>query len=460
MATITSSGIGSGLDINGIVEQLMSIERRPIVALEQRKSTVQTQISAFGQVKSALSTLQSAVKRLDDPSVRYATTASVSEGAGFTASASAGASTGTYEIGVQQLAQAQRVATSATQTFDPSAGGTLTIGAGGQSVQIDFAAGGTLEDLGTAINDQAGSLVRASIVDNGEARQLVLTGAQTGASQAFSLTGTGGLEALTFDPNAADPPTDPSSGLYLVQAAQDAQVTFDGLTVTRPSNTIEDLIPGVTIELRSVTDEQTARLTVERDDAALKEAMQSFVEAYNAVNNTLYTLSYYDPETRTAGPLSGDASVRMIQSQLRNSLNSLTGSGPLRNFTDLGLSFDDKGTLSLDEAKFAQALQNAPEAVNQMLVGTDAQPGLTRRLAPVLEANLQTGGMLDARVQGLTASVTMIDRQKERLESQLGRIEQNYLRQFNAMDAIVGQYASLGVYLQQQFDALLASTKN
>lgn len=458
MATITSSGIGSGLDINGIIDQLMAVERKPIDALEQRKSTVQTQISAFGQVKSALSTLQSAVKRLDDPSVRYATTASVSEGAGFTASASAGASTGTYEIGVQQLAQAQRVATSATEGFNPSAG-TLTISADDQSVEIDFT-GGTLEDLRTAINDQAGSLVRASIVDNGGVRQLVLTGAQTGASQAFSLMGTEGLEALTFDPKAEDPPTDPSSNLYLVQAAQDAQITFDGLTVTRPSNTIEDLIPGVTIELRSVTAEQTARLTVKRDDAALKEAMQSFVDAYNAVNNTLHTLSYYDPETRTAGPLSGDASVRMIQNQLRNSLNSLTGSGPLRNFTDLGLSFDDKGTLSLDEAKFAQALQNAPEAVNQMLVGTDAQPGLARRLAPVLEANLQTGGLLDARVQGLTARVTLIDQQKERLELQLERIEQNYRRQFNAMDTIVGQYASLGSYLQQQFDALLASTKN
>jgi flagellar hook-associated protein 2 len=458
MATITSSGIGSGLDINGIVEQLMSIERRPIVALEQRKSTVQTQISAFGQVKSALATLQAAVKRLDDPSVRFAAAASVSEGAGFTATASAGAATGTHEIGVQRLAQAQRVATNANEGFNPGAG-TLTISAGDQSVEIDFT-GGTLEDLRTAINDQAGSLVRASIVDNGGVRQLVLTGAQTGASQAFSLTGTGGLAALTFDPNTEDPPTDPSSSLYLVQAAQDAQITFDGLTVTRPSNTIEDLIPGVTIELRSVTAEQTARLTVKRDDAAMKEAMQSFVDAYNAVNNTLHTLSYYDPETRTAGPLSGDASVRMIQSQLRNSLNSLTGSGPLRNFTDLGLSFDDKGTLSLDEAKFAQALQNAPEAVNQMLVGTDAQPGLARRLAPVLETNLQTGGLLDARVQGLTARVTLIDRQKERLESQFERIEQNYRRQFNAMDTIVGQYASLGAYLQQQFDALMASTKN
>ncbi|MFC4486226.1 flagellar filament capping protein FliD [Tepidiphilus baoligensis] len=458
MATITSSGIGSGLDINGIVEQLMSIERRPIVALEQRKSTVQTQISAFGQVKSALATLQAAVKRLDDPSVRFAAAASVSEGAGFTATASAGAATGTHEIGVQRLAQAQRVATNATEGFNPGAG-TLTISAGGQSVEIDFT-GGTLEDLRTAINDQAGSLVRASIVDNGGVRQLVLTGAQTGKSQAFSLTGTGGLEELTFDPNPEDPPpTDPSSSLYLVQAAQDAQITFDGLTVTRPSNTIEDLIPGVTIELRSVTAEQTARLTVKRDDAALKEAMQSFVDAYNAVNNTLHTLSYYDPETRTAGPLSGDASVRTIQSQLRNSLNSLTGSGPLRNFTDLGLSFDDKGALSLDEARFAQALQNTPEAVNQMLVGTDAQPGLARRLAPVLEANLQTGGLLDARVQGLTARVTLIDQQKERLESQLERIEQNYRRQFNAMDKIVGQYASLGSYLQQQFDALMASTK-
>ena len=455
MATITSSGIGSGLDINGIIDKLMAVERKPIDALEQRKSTVQTQISAFGQVKSALSTLQSAVKRLDDPSVRYATTASVSEGAGFTASASAGASTGTYEIGVQQLAQAQRVATSATQPFTPGAG-RLTISAGGQSVEVDFSGGGSLADLRNAINDQAGSLVSASIVDNGTAQQLVLTSRQTGTGQAFSLEGTDGLAELTFDPDAPAP----GSPVYQVQAAQDAKLTFNGLEVTRSSNTIEDLIPGVTLSLQSAKPGQTSTLSVQRDDSALTQAMQEFVDAYNAVNNTLYTLTYYDPESKTAGPLSGDSALRTIQSQLRNTLNSLGGSGGLRSFTDLGLSFDDKGALSFDAATFAQALRDQPQAVNQMLVGTDTQPGLASRLDTLLTADLQTGGLLETRVQGLNAKVSLIDQQKERLEAQLERIQQNYQRQFSAMDSIVGQYTSLGSYLQQQFEALTASAKS
>jgi flagellar hook-associated protein 2 len=455
MATITSSGIGSGLDINGIINKLMQVEKKPIDAINQKISDVQTKISAFGQVKSALSTLQSAAKSLSDPNTLYAVTTSVGSGAGFTATAGAGATTGTYDIGVQRLAQAQRVATRADQDFIPGAG-ILTISIGAQSVQVDFSSGGSLTDLRNAINDQANSLVSATIVDNGTAKQLVITGRQSGEDQAFQITGTGGLVDLSF--SSSSPTSNPN--VTQVQAAQDAQITFNGLTVTRSSNTIDDLIPGVTLQLQATTPGQTSSLSVQRDNSALEKAMQSFVDAYNAVNNTIYTLTYYDPDTKTAGPLSGDPALRTIQNQLRNTLNSLTGSGTLRSYTDLGLSFDAKGALSLDEARFAQALQNTPEAVNQMLVGTDAQPGLARRLAPVLEANLQTGGLLDARVQGLTARVTLIDRQKERLESQFERIEQNYRRQFNAMDTIVGQYASLGAYLQQQFDALMASTKN
>lgn len=456
--TITSTGLGSGLDINGIIDKLMQVEQKPIDAINQKISDVQTKISAFGQVKSALSTLQSAAKSLSDPNTLYAVTTSVGSGAGFTATAGAGAATGTYDIGVQQLAQAQRVATSATSTFTPGAG-TLTISAGGQSVQIDFSAGGTLEDLRNAINDQANSLVSATLVDNGTAKQLVITSRQTGTNQAFSLTGTDGLSGLTFDPNATNPPTDPSSDIYQVQAAQDAKITFNGLTVTRSSNTIDDLIPGVTLTLQSVTS-STAPLNVQRDNSALEKAMQSFVDAYNAVNNTIYTLTYYDPSTKTAGPLSGDSALRTIQNQLRNTLNSLTGSGTLRSYTDLGLTFDDKGKLSLDTATFDKALQTQPSAVKQMLVGTDTQPGLATRLDSLLTIDLQTGGLLDASVQGLNSKVTLLNSQKERLQSQLDRIQATYQQQFNNMDTIVGQYNSLSTYLTQQFNALFASSKS
>ena len=457
--TISSTGLGSGLDNNGIIDKLMQVEQKPIDAINQKISDVQTKISAFGQVKSALSTLQSAAKSLSDPNTLYAVTTSVGSGAGFNATAGAGAATGTYDIGVQQLAQAQRVATSATSTFTPGAG-TLTISAGGQSVQIDFSAGGSLEDLRNAINDQANSLVSATLVDNGTAKQLVITSRQTGTNQAFSLTGTDGLSGLTFDPNATNPPTDPSSDIYQVQAAQDAKISFNGLTVTRSSNTIEDLIPGVTLTLQSVTGQTTAPLSVQRDNSALEKAMQSFVDAYNAVNNTIYTLSYYDPDTKTAGPLSGDSSLRTIQNQLRNTLNSLTGSGTLRSYTDLGLSFDSKGTLSFDTTTFRKAMQSDPGAVKQMLVGTDTQAGLATRLDSLLSTDLQTGGLLDASVQGLNSRVTLLNNQKDLLQSQLDRIQATYQQQFNNMDTIVGQYNSLSTYLTQQFNALFASSKS
>jgi len=455
MATITSSGIGSGLDINGIIDKLMQVEKKPIDAINQKISDVQTKISAFGQVKSALSTLQSAAKSLSDPNTLYAVTTSVGSGAGFTATAGAGAATGTYDIGVQRLAQAQRVATSATQTFTPGAG-TLTIKAGGQSVQVDFSGGGTLEDLRNAINDQANSLVSATIVDNGTAKQLIITSRQSGANQAFQLIGTGGLEGLTFNPDA----TEGNENVTLVQKAQDAQITFNGLTVTRSANTIDDLIPGVTLTLQSVTGQTTAPLSVQRDNSALEKAMQSFVDAYNAVNNTIYTLTYYDPDTKTAGPLSGDSALRTIQNQLRNTLNSLTGSGTLRSYTDLGLSFDAKGKLSFNTATFEKALQTQPSAVKQMLVGTDTQPGLATRLDSLLTTNLQTGGLLDASVQGLNSKVALLNSQKERLQSQLDRIQATYQQQFNNMDTIVGQYNSLSTYLTQQFNALFASSKS
>jgi flagellar hook-associated protein 2 len=455
MASITSTGIGSGLDINGIIDKLMQVEKKPIDAINQKISDVQTKISAFGQVKSALSTLQSAAKSLSDPNTLYAVTTSVGSGAGFTATAGAGATTGTYDIGVQRLAQAQRVATSATQTFTPGAG-TLTITASGQSVQVDFSGGGTLEDLRNAINDQANSLVSATIVDNGTAKQLVITGRQSGEDQAFSLMGEGGLADLSFAPN--NPTSNPN--VTQVQAAQDAQITFNGLTVTRPSNTIDDLIPGVTLTLQSVTGQTTAPLSVQRDNSALEKAMQSFVDAYNAVNNTIYTLTYYDPSTKTAGPLSGDSALRTIQNQLRNTLNSLTGSGTLRSYTDLGLSFDAKGKLSFDTATFEKALQTQPSAVKQMLVGTDTQPGLATRFDSLLTTNLQTGGLLDASVQGLNSKVALLNSQKERLQSQLDRIQATYQQQFNNMDTIVGQYNGLSTYLTQQFNALFASSKS
>lgn len=450
MASITSTGIGSGLDINGIIDKLMAVERKPLDALDQQRTVVTNQVSALGQVRSALSTLQSAVQGLQATGVFNAAGATVDYGAGFTASAKPGTPAGSYQIGVQQLAQAQRLATSATSEFDPSTGGSLQIQVGDKTSTVNFS-GGTLEQLRDAIN-AADAGVRASVVFNGSVKQLVLTGAQTGTANAFSLTGTGALEGLSFNPNAQNVPTDPNQTIYRVQAAQNAQLSVDGIALTRPSNTVDDVIPGVTLQLRAVAGEAT--LTVSSDTSAAKTALQNFVNAYNQTVSTISSLSSYDPQTQTAAVLNGDSTVRSLQQQLRQVLNQPVSGGAFQYLAQIGVSFDQKGVLTLDTAKLDAALAKDPNAVARLVQGDGTTQGVAGRLSDVLDRYTRLAGLIDTRVQGLSSQLSLIDRQKQQIQSQLDRLQETYQQQFNAMDKIVGQYNSLSTYLTQQFKAL------
>ncbi len=378
MATISSPGVGSGLDVNSIVSQLMAIEQQPLTALTQKSQKYQTQLSAFGQVKSALATFQTALQGLSSADKFNALAAASSDASVVSATAGANAVPGSYQVEVQQLAQQQKLASNGFASTTAVVGtGTLTIQFGtydagsnsftlnpnkaAASIAID-SANNSLAGIRDAIN-AAKAGVSASIVNDGTNSRLVLTSTGSGAANGIKLsvndgdgnpTDASGLSALAYDPTAAI-----GSGKNLTEAvaAKNAQLTLDGIAITQSSNVIKDAIEGVTLNLAKTNVGQPATLSVSRDSAAVTQSVGDFVKAYNGISKTLKDLTAYDPATKTGAVLQGDSTIRSIQTQLRGMLNTVVGTGgALTTLSQIGVSFQSDATLALDSTKLQNAI--------------------------------------------------------------------------------------------------------
>lgn len=462
---LTANGVGSGLDINGMVTQLMAIEQRPLTLLAAKEGSYQAQLSAYGQLKSALGALQSAAKTLNSESKFTAMKASVGNTALATASASSSASAGTHRLEVLQIAQGQRLITD--ETTAPAVGaGTLTIqfgsyltnnsdpdnpvttftpGSGG-ALEITLDEGDSLEDLRDAINGADVGL-NAQVVDNGTAKQLVLAGTREGADQAFTLSGTGGLAGFSYDASTAAT----GNTLTGLETAQDAKIKLNGVSMTRTTNTITDAVDGVTLNLLKGEEGTTTTLTIANDRASAKAAIEAVVKAYNDFNTTVRGLTAYDPESKAAAILTGDATARGLQSQLRNAMGAVFGgSGGVSTLSEIGISFNRDGSLSVNSSKLDAALNNPDKNVAGFFTGKDGAEGFAGALSSRLAGYLDTGGLLDTRTQGLNGSVKALDRQRETLINRLEMVEQRYRSQFTALDALVGSMTQTSNYLQQQ----------
>ena len=467
---LSASGLGSGLDINGLVSQLMAVERQPLTAMARKEASFQAKLSAFGQIKGSLSALQTAANALKDAAKFSATKATVGSDAGFTASTGSAAAAGSYAVQVEQLAKSQRVATAADISFVPNAGTaetpttvTITFGKmdGGSFVpgeagakSIDFT-GSTIEELRDAINK--GDLgVRASVIDNGTAKQLVVTGKNTGAEQAFQIGGTVGL---AYDPSVAIDPDNPSvpagsNTSYALQASQDARINVDGITVTRGSNTISDVLEGVTLTLTKETT-AAASLSIAEDFSGARSAIDAFVKAYNDTQTTLKNLTNYNAETRTAATLTGDSSARSIQSQVRNLVSgALSGLGDTTRLADIGVTFDKDGKLSVDGSKLDTALKDPNRDVAAFFTGSGDFKGLAATVSDGLKNFIDAGGLLAGRTEGLNASIKLIGKQREAFEARLESVQKRYQAQFTALDSTIASMTQTSNYLTQQLAGL------
>lgn len=442
---ITAAGVGSGLDIESIVSQLMSLERQPLVALQRRESEYQAQLSAFGQVKSALSTFQDAMVDLASLDKFKKFNNVSSDEAVLTATSDSSAAAGLYSIDVTRLAQNHKLGSAEfadTATVGGTAGDSLTLTVGTGAVTVDLSTAKTLSEVRDTINaDTANPGVTATILNTGTGTQrLVLTANNSGYDDRVQLSYGGSITASSY--NFATTNTD-DAGVVLTDLTQlDAAYSVDGFALTSASNSVSGVIDGLTLELKGAG---SADLTLSRDTTSITASAKAFVEAYNTLQGTMNGLS--------KDALSGDSSIRNIESQLRSVLNTpptgLTGS--FDALSQVGISTDAQdGSLIFDEADFTAALNVDFSSVAD-LFANDNQ-GVAFRLDALSSTLLETDGLIDSREDGLNSRISDIEQDQLDYEARLELKEKSIRAQYAALDALLGQLNNTSQFLFQQLN--------
>jgi flagellar hook-associated protein 2 len=444
---ITSTGLGSGLDINSIVTQLVAAERAgPSALIDRRSSQIQAQISAYGQLQSAVSALQASLATLSTRTEFQSNAATVADQTIATASANGSSVPGNYTLEVDQLASGAQLISNPVASPTTAVGtGTLTITVGSSSIPVTItSANNTLPGIAAAIN-AAGAAhgVSASLLTANDGTRLVLSSATTGAANAVTVTasgGDGGLATLAYDP------ANSNTQLTLAQAAQDAQIKLNGYAYSNASNIVTGAITGVTISLKAKTAAGvTTPLTIAVDQSGAQQAVQTFVTSYNTLANAVSQLTSYDPATSTAGPLLGDALTNNLVNQIRSTLNTSVASlrnGPFSTLAEIGIAANPDGTLALNNAKLSNAFTSNYAAVTQLFAGAD---GVATRLSSALSSfTTPSTGIFAEENSALQQSLSGLTKQQTALGERMAALQSTLLAQYNAMDALVAQLKNTG----------------
>ena len=456
MATITSLGIGSGLDLQNLLQQLVAAERRPAdLRITRLEARAQSQLSAFGSLKSALSAFNDQLEKMNTLDALLTRKASSADETVLTVTVSSSALPASYAVEVLQIAQAHKLQSGAFTDATTVVGtGTLSIAVGADSFDLTIdATNNTLAGIRDAINDALDNAgVSASIVTGDAGSYLTLTSANTGVSNAMVITqsgGDGGLSVLEFDPAGAQALTE-------LTVALDSQIQIDGLAVTNDSNTITAAIAGVTLELIAAEVGVTTQITVENDKAAVVAQIDAFINSYNELIDTFDTLTKFDSDAETATPLFGDSIVRNARAQLRHEMSiAVTDiSATFNSLVDIGIDFEVDGKLTLDSTKLDGFLTTEFSKIGQLFANSD---GFAIRLGTVVDAYLDDdddGGIIAARTDGLDVSIADLVKQREALDARMELFEARLARRFLALDILVGQLTSTSNFLTKQLQNL------
>ena len=450
MAGLSAPGLGSGLDVNNLVTQLVAEERSPV---EQRISRTQTgidsKLSALGVLRGVLSTLQSSVGALRTETQVLARRAVSSDPTILRATASTTAPVGTYSVEVLSLATTHKLVS------EPYAGGSgslvgtgeLTFTQNGQEFVVAATAGMTLAQLRDAINtapDNRG--VRASIVQADDGARMVFTAAASGSAQAINVQvrpPNGALNILEYNPGQGQGQTPPMS---VLSAAADAQVKIEGFAVSAAGNTVAAAIEGVTLDLLTSKPGTTVTVTVSPDVASVKEKIAKFVTDYNNAAGTMASQRSFDGGTRKAGPLLGDSTLLGVESRMRRDITGVIQPlpGSPSTLSAIGIGFGVDGRLVINDARLTAALQSDAAGVAKVLAGDG---GIAKRLYDTIEGAIGLGGQVVGRTDSLQTQRRDLQKQREALEVRMQLVEASYRRQFGALDAMLTDMQATGRYL-------------
>jgi flagellar hook-associated protein 2 len=450
MASYSSLGIGAGVDLQSMLTKIMDAERIPLNMLESKITTTETKISAWGTLKSKLSTLETSSTTLSFESSLQRRSATAADTSIVSANASYNAAVGSYGIEVTQLASAQKSFTNEYAAGTTFGQGDLNFTIAGQakSISLTGQSSYTLEEVANQINENKIGVTATVITTASGSQRMVLSGDSTGTSNAFSLdstmTASGGQSSLgSFD----------TSTVGLARAdAQDALMKIDGIDVSSSTNSFSSSITGLTI---NATKTGSTTLTVATNKDSIVSSVQSFVDAFNAVVDDIKGNSTYDATTKVGGAFSGDSAARGILSSLneaRTTEPAGVADSSFKALSDLGISIQSNGKLSLDSAALQEALnENSGDVIKTLNAYGNA-------FGDVLADFQGSDGIVSNRVNGLTSASAKFADDKEAMELRLELIEKRYRAQFTALDTLVSSMSTTSSYLTQTFAALSSSS--
>lgn len=466
---VSSATSGSSIDVDAIVKGLMSIERQPIDKLNTKETSFQAKVTALGNLKSKVSTLQTAAQALGSSSTSslLAFKATPSDTTIFSATASSTAVAGTYSLAVTTLAQSQKLVasgqtsstaaigdgTSTVVTFDfgTISGGTLTNGvysgasfnSGGTTANITIdSSNNTLQGIRDAINT-ANMGVSATIVNDGSGTpyRLALSSNNSGVSNSIKIS-TDGANASITSLLAHNPAG--TQNLTQTVTAQNAVFSVNGIPVTKTSNTVTDVVEGVSLNLSKTG---SATLTVERDTSAASKAVSDFVTAYN----DLYTSMKNSFAYKSGSALSGDTTLRSLQSEMRAIVATATSGGTLSNLFEVGITSKTDGTLQLDSATLSSKMSTNFSDVASLFNSTT---GFATRLNSWSTSALAFDGSFANRTSSFNETIKNISTQRTNLETRMASIEKRYRSQFSSLNVTLASMNQTSTYLTQQLAKL------
>lgn len=451
MASITSLGIGSGLDLNGLLDQLKQAEEAKLVPIAQQIQSEQTQISAYGQLQSALSQFQSSAEALNDSATFESLTTNV-EGAAVGAVSSNEAQPGQYEVEVERLATASSLVTERLETaLESIVTGEQSLNftiADGALNTITIADGSSLEDIRDAINEQSDGRLSASIINDGEGYRLAVNATDTGADASIESTNFSSILAAGVQ----------TSDAQVVQAGQDAAFNVNGIDIVSSTNQVEGAIQGVTLNLTEAGATSTVR--VEQDSDTIREQITAFVDDFNALKNTISELTAFDAETGQAGGLNGDSATRAVEAAMRQALTSVVEGDGFNMLSDIGISLQVNGTLEIDDAKLDSIIASQPDQLANFFAANDSEGGMAGQVTSALDNLLGTGGRIESAVTSSENRISSLNDRFATTESRIDQTIERYRTQFAAMDNMVAQMNQTSAYLTQQFAVLGQANQN
>ncbi|GAP76090.1 flagellar hook-associated protein FliD [Pseudoalteromonas sp. SW0106-04] len=461
MPLITQAGIGSGLDLEQIIEASVQAENAPkMQSFIQRDERLQVELSSIGAVKSALSQLKDTIEKLADPenfNKRLADISQPASGDIISVSPSSDISPGNFNVEVQQLAQGSRAMSGAGAFADntsvvSASGGTLSFAAGDKSFDLTLDAGATLSDLRDAINNSDANFgVTANIINTGSEAKLVLTSSETGAGNDLVITNDNAeLDAVSTIANGGG-----AGGMSIAAGdeAKDAKITVDGIEIVNDSNVFKDAVQGMTITAKQVSAAgESADINVSVDRESVTKLVDKLIEDYNNLVGTIAYHTSYDEERQVG--LRGDATMRSLSDQLVSVLSSeLTDAGPFTSIFDIGLGVDKKGYL--EKSSIVRSLNEAMDTnyddIGKAFAGEN---GVAKKLDELLGSFVDSGGILKTREQDINNQIDELEDDVLDHQYRMGELETRLRKQYSNLDVLLAQMSSTQQYLGAQLASL------